>query len=204
MKYTLRFLMIAAVALMSFSASAITHTITQQGLSFAPEQLTVEVGDVILFQWTSGNHTTTSSSVPAGADTWDALLTSGMQTFEYTVTTEGAYEYVCTPHASAGMVGEFTAVLSSNTRTQVAANLSVNAGTSANGQLFVELNNATTDMATVTLVDITGRNVATLHHGAIADADFTIRHDIAAIQRGIYFVRFQEGARVVTRKVLVQ
>ena len=42
---------------MSVSASAITHTITQQGLSFAPEQLTVEVGDVILFQWTSGNHT---------------------------------------------------------------------------------------------------------------------------------------------------
>ena len=204
MKYTLRFLMIAAGALMSVSASAITHTITQQGLSFAPEQLTVEVGDVILFQWTSGSHTTTSSSVPAGADTWDALLTPGMQTFEYTVTTEGAYEYVCTPHALAGMDGVFTAVLPSNTRTQVAANLSVNAGTSANGQLFVELNNATTDMATVTLVDITGRNVATLHHGAIADADFTIRHDIAAIQRGIYFVRFQEGARVVTRKVLVQ
>ena len=91
MKYTLRFLMITAVALMTLSASAITHTITQQGLAFSPQELTVEVGDVILFQWTSGNHTTTSMTVPAGADTWDALLTSSMQTFEYSVTTEGVY-----------------------------------------------------------------------------------------------------------------
>ena len=51
---------------------------------------------------------------------------------------------------------------------------------------------------------ITGREVATLHQGVIASDDFVIRQDVSSFQRGIYFVRFQEGARVSTRKVLVQ
>lgn len=204
MKFTLRFLMMALVAMVSFSAEATTYTVTQQGLTFSPNQLTVEVGDIVLFQWTSGNHTTTSATVPPGAATWDALLTSSMQTFEYTVTVEGIYGYVCTPHALAGMVGGFMAVLPSSAKTQVQANFTMSAGTSANGNLFVTLENATSDMATVTLVDITGRNAMTLHHGAISDATFTIRQEVAVLQRGIYFVRFDEGARVVTRKVLIQ
>ena len=190
--------------MISTPALATTYTVTQQGLTFSPNQLTVEVGDIVLFQWTSGNHTTTSASVPPGAATWDALLTSSMQTFEYTVTVEGIYGYVCTPHALAGMVGGFMAVLPSSAKTQVQANFTMSAGTSANGNLFVTLENAMTDMATVTLVDITGRNAMTLHHGAISDATFTIRQDVAVLQRGIYFVRFDEGARVVTRKVLIQ
>lgn len=204
MKFSLRFLMIALVAMISTSALATTYTVTQEGLTFSPNQLTVEVGDIVLFQWTSGNHTTTSVSVPPGAATWDALLTSSMQTFEYTVTAEGIYVYQCTPHALAGMIGGFMAVLPSSAKTQVQANFAMSAGTSANGNLFVTLENATSDMATVTLVDITGRNAMTLHHGAISDATFTIRQDVAVLQRGIYFVRFDEGARVVTRKVLIQ
>jgi hypothetical protein len=54
------------------------------------------------------------------------------------------------------------------------------------------------------MLDITGREVATLHQGVIASDDFVIRQDVSSFQRGIYFVRFQEGARVSTRKVLVQ
>jgi hypothetical protein len=54
------------------------------------------------------------------------------------------------------------------------------------------------------MLDITGREVAILHQGVIASDDFTIRQDVASFQRGIYFVRFQEGSRVSTRKVLVQ
>ena len=193
MKFTLRFLMMALVAMISFSAAATTYTVTQQGLTFSPNQLPVEVGGIVL-----------SATVPPGAATWDALLTSSMQTFEYTVTVEGIYGYVCTPHALAGMVGGFMAVLPSSAKTQVQANFTMSAGTSANGNLFVTLENATSDMATVTLVDITGRNAMTLHHGAISDATFTIRQEVAVLQRGIYFVRFDEGARVVTRKVLIQ
>jgi plastocyanin len=184
-------------------ASGTTHTITQTGFQFSPLALQVAVGDVVVFQWSDGMHNTVSITVPEGAESWSAPLDMANTSFTYNVTVAGAYVYQCTFH-SPSMAGGFVASLPNNVAPSVAANLSVSAGTSANGQLFVDLTNATTDMATVTLVDITGRNVATLHHGAIADADFKIRHDIAAIQRGIYFVRFQEGVRVVTRKVLVQ
>lgn len=195
------FLGLFGTAVTSF---ATTHTITQEGLTFAPIQLNVEVGDVVVFQWTSGQHTTTSAVVPAGADSWDAPLNMSSPTFEYTVEAAGVYAYVCTPHVGAGMVGGFTAVLPNNVASHVPANLSVSAGTSSQGQLFVQLQNAMTDMAKLTLVDITGRIVATLYEGPIGDAEFAVRHDVSTLQRGIYFVRFDEGARVVTRKVLLQ
>jgi 5-hydroxyisourate hydrolase-like protein (transthyretin family) len=80
----------------------------------------------------------------------------------------------------------------------------MNVRTTANGNLTVHVMNASGDKATVTMLDITGREVATLHQGVIASDDFVIRQDVSSFQRGIYFVRFQEGARVSTRKVLVQ
>jgi hypothetical protein len=80
----------------------------------------------------------------------------------------------------------------------------MNVHTSASGNLTVRVLNASGDKATVTMLDITGREVATLHQGVIASDDFTIRQDVSVFHRGIYFVRFQEGARVSTRKVLVQ
>jgi plastocyanin len=204
MKYTLRFFLFMSVTSVAMQLAATTHVITQEGFTFAPTALTVEVGDIVQFQWTSGVHTTTSGIIPAGATAWDAPLTSAEPMFEYTVAVEGLYAYVCTPHALSGMVGAFTAVLPNNTRSQAPANLSIAAGTSANGQLFVHLDNAMSDMAMITLVDITGRQAAVLHQGAISDATFTVRQDVTTLPRGVYFVRFEEGARVVTRKVLIQ
>jgi plastocyanin len=89
---------------------SITHIVTQTNNSFNPQTLAVQVGDVVRWVWTSGSHTTTSASVPAGASPWNSPLTSGTSQFEYTVLVAGTYDYVCTPHAGMGMNGSFTAV----------------------------------------------------------------------------------------------
>jgi len=50
--------------------------------------------------WTlsSGNHTTTSTVVPAGASTWDYTFTGVGDSYSYVLTVPGDYEYVCTFH----------------------------------------------------------------------------------------------------------
>jgi hypothetical protein len=161
------------------------------------------VGDTVRFQWNNGSHNTVSIDIPAGAALWNSSLNSGNQTYDYEVTVAGSYFYLCTFHA--GQEGVFTAEAAPNSVQNVQrAAIEMNVRTTANGNLTVHVMNASGDKATVTMLDITGREVATLHQGVIASDDFVIRQDVSSFQRGIYFVRFQEGARVSTRKVLVQ
>ena len=200
-KIVLAFIVLAVT--FSSQLSATVHIVNQQGTTFSPADFTVIVGDTVRFQWNNGSHNTVSTDVPAGAAIWNSPLNSGNQSFEYEVTVAGSYAYVCTFHT--GQDGVFTAEAAPNSVQNVQrAAIEMNVRTSANGNLTVHVMNASGDQATLTMLDITGREVATLHQGVIATDDFVIRQDVSSFQRGIYFVRFQEGARVSTRKVLVQ
>jgi len=89
---------------------AVKHVVTVGNFFFNPSSVNVNVGDTIRWVWSAGSHTTTSTpgAIPAGAASWDALITSSVTSFEYKVTVAGSYAYVCTPHAP-GMAGTFTA-----------------------------------------------------------------------------------------------
>ncbi|MHC1707397.1 MAG: CARDB domain-containing protein [Bacteroidales bacterium] len=88
---------------------ATKHTILVSNFSFTPSSLpNVILGDTIRWQWVSGFHTTTSSSIPFQATAWDVLITSGNPVYEYKPTKTGTYNYVCTPHIPVGMIGSFT------------------------------------------------------------------------------------------------
>jgi plastocyanin len=123
------------------SLFAVTHTVQVGNYYFNPSSLNVEVGDIVKWVWVQGSHTTTSSSIPAGAASWDELITSGNQTYSYTVTTAGTYNYVCTPHAGMGMVGSFIATAAANTLTVTPSNQNVNAN--AGSTSFTVVSNTT-------------------------------------------------------------
>ena len=84
--------------------------VTVQDFQFSPSNLNVKVGDVI--HWVRGvanfNHTTTALTVPPGATPWDASISAGNPTFDYTVTAAGSYSYQCDLHPLQ-MQGTFTA-----------------------------------------------------------------------------------------------
>jgi len=108
---------------------AIKHIINVQNFSFSPSNITdVEVGDTIMWVWVSGTHTTTSTTIPLGATAWNSPITSAVPSFEYKVTIAGVYNYKCTPHASMGMVGAFTATAPAATLNVTPPNQNVAAG----------------------------------------------------------------------------
>ena len=123
------------------SLFAVTHTVTVQNYNFNPSSLNVEVGDIVKWVWVNGSHTTTSTSVPAGATSWDSPLNSGNQTFSYTVTTAGTYNYHCTPHAGMGMVASFVATAAANNLVVTPPNQNVNA--TAGSTNFTVVSNTT-------------------------------------------------------------
>jgi plastocyanin len=108
---------------------ATLYTVQVQNYSFNPSSLNVVVGDTVKWVWVNGSHTTTSSTIPPGASSWDSPINSSHQTYTYPVTIAGSYNYVCTPHASMGMVGSFVAAMPTLQVTPPSQHVAQGAGT---------------------------------------------------------------------------
>lgn len=105
----MKILLLFILGISFYDAKGVTWNVNVENFQFSPSSLNVSVGDVIHWIWVGGFHTTTSTaSIPAGAASWDAPITSGSTTFDYTVTTSGTYNYQCDIHGSS-MSGSFTA-----------------------------------------------------------------------------------------------
>lgn len=110
------YLLLLLTAICTVSKSAI-HSVTVSNFQFNPSNLgTVQVGDIIRYEFTQGFHNASSINATDGVPAGAAQINSGNpsavnpRTYDYTVTMAGTYNYVCDIHAS--MVGTFTAVAS--------------------------------------------------------------------------------------------
>src|ERR1041385_5923725 len=99
-------LLTAAIAICSVTAaSAATLRVRVQDFQFKPAVINAHVGDVVIWRWVNGMHTTTSTSVPTGARTWNSPIDSTTTQFRYRIRVAGTYQYQCNFHFAQGMVG---------------------------------------------------------------------------------------------------
>src|SRR6266478_7308896 len=113
-------LLTMALAMCSVSAaSAAKIRVRVQNFTFQPATINAHVGDMIIWRFVNGMHTTTSTSVPAGAQTWNAPIDSTHTQFRYRLQVAGTYQYQCNFHFAQGMVG--TIVVSAASPGQVPA-----------------------------------------------------------------------------------
>ena len=115
-------LLVVAVAVCGASAaSAAQIRVRVSNFTFQPATINAHVGDTIVWRFVNGMHTTTSTSVPAGAQTWNAPIDSAHTQFRYRVRVAGTYQYQCNFHFAQGMVG--TIVVSAASPGQLPVNL---------------------------------------------------------------------------------
>ena len=100
-----KFLLLAILFATTTIAFATKKIIKVENYQFTRSTVNAKVGDTIVFRWVEGSHTTTSTSVPAGAATWDRVMDATHKSFRYILKKAGVYKYKCTPHASLGMRG---------------------------------------------------------------------------------------------------
>lgn len=79
-------------------------------LVFEPDEITVEAGTTLVWTWESDNHNVVVANQPEeaswqGTEGGDGSLYDEGHAYEHTFEVPGRYEYYCTPHQSAGMVG---------------------------------------------------------------------------------------------------
>ena len=85
----------------------------KEKMLYSQDVARVEVGQTIIWTPNSKGHNVQFVSVPEGVEKVKSKLS---KEFSYTFEQEGAYLYVCTPHASMGMIG---VVIVGNTPTDI-------------------------------------------------------------------------------------
>lgn len=93
------------------SLNAAVHIINAEDTMFNPDYISdVHVGDTIRWVRVNGVHSTTSTTIPAGASPWGSPLNSTVTTFDYIPIIAGTYHYQCVPHDSLGITGSFRVI----------------------------------------------------------------------------------------------
>ena len=114
-------LLTVALAISSVSAaSAARIHVRVADFRFAPRTISAQVGDIVIWHWVNGMHTTTSTSVPVDALPWNSPIDSTHMQFRYRLQVAGTYQYQCNFHFAQGMRG--TIVVSAESPGQVPAN----------------------------------------------------------------------------------
>jgi len=96
---------VLSLALAASTATYAGEVVIQAGArEFLPLVVQAQPGDTILWKGMAAGHNTKSfdGMIPEGAQPWESKLN---EDYHMTVEKEGAYAYVCVPHASFGMVG---------------------------------------------------------------------------------------------------
>ncbi|HKR05110.1 MAG TPA: T9SS type A sorting domain-containing protein [Bacteroidia bacterium] len=197
-------LAIAAFVFLSVQGKATKHMIMTEDFFFSPTDLSVVVGDTIQWMWGSGNHTTTSTSVPSGAATWDQLINNASMTFDYVVLVPGTYQYQCTFHISMGMVGEFTASNPTGIPGQVVLPyLNIDRNLTSNE---IKLNYNFEEMQTLTLnvFDLIGKEVKSIYLGTVPAGENEKTISLEGIAKGVYLVKLDGSDISITRKIVLQ
>ncbi|HLT34331.1 MAG TPA: T9SS type A sorting domain-containing protein [Aquaticitalea sp.] len=194
---TKRLSLLSVCFLLTGLSYATTLIITAGGSGFSPNTANINLGDTVLFQWSDGVHTTTSTTIPGGAAAWDEALDGSNTSFMYVPTVAGVYDYKCIPHESMGMIGTFT--VNPSTGIEVAQqSLSVDLyPIPAHDDL--NLSFAKPMSGSFYIADIIGRKITT--------QDFKetnqVKIDLSQLPNGVYFINIQSEEKYLIKKFSV-
>jgi plastocyanin len=206
MKKTLLLILILfAVNSISFGT---TRIITVQDFNFSPISLNANVGDTIVWQWVSGVHTTTSTTVPASASTWDQPITSTNTSYSYKITVAGTYNYQCTRHAAMNMVGSIISTPSSVSQigtTVTSFELKQNYPNPFNPTTNINFSIPKSELVKISIYNVIGQEVNVILNENLNAGIYSVKFDASQMSSGIYFYKISAGEFIdIKRMVLMK
>jgi plastocyanin len=191
-------LSVSALTGLQSTAFATIHTVQVSNDVFTPATLSIPLGDTVQWVWVSGFHSTTSTSIPSGAASWDQDITSSLTSYIYIPTVTGVYDYECKYHASMGMVASFTVTppLGIKNLSEIAASISPNP---AKDVIRIS---AKEKISSAQLFDISGKLVRTLQPVNATSSEQT--YSVKSIASGTYFLQIHAGDKVEVQKLVIQ
>jgi len=84
-----------------------SYTINTVGSTFAPNSLTINIGDTVTWNNTGGYHNVnaTQDTFPSNPESFGNSVSPSAWSFQWVFTMTGTYDYQCDPHVGIGMTG---------------------------------------------------------------------------------------------------
>ncbi|MGB1500285.1 MAG: T9SS type A sorting domain-containing protein [Flavobacteriaceae bacterium] len=156
------------------------------------QQITIEVGDTIIWTWGAGTHNLRATS---GTESFDSgYFTGAGNTFTYTFNQVGSTNYVCDPHAG-NMNGTVTVTSTAGITKNNLLSFDMYPNP-VSDMLTVQLPTGT-EKAEVSIIDYTGRLVSSK---TISSNDTSI--DVQSISKGIYIIRVATNAKIGVQRFI--
>jgi plastocyanin len=182
------------------------HTVTVQNFSFSPQNVNIQVGDTVKWQWVSGTHTTTSD-ITIGANSWDAPLSTSSRTYEHVITESGVHTYHCTPHQGMGMVGSITASLvgidDGISQQPAKYKLNQNYPNPFNPTTTISFTVANQGRVKLSAYNTLGQEVAVLVDRDMSAGTYSVPFDGQKLSTGLYYYRLETKGFTSTRKMIL-
>lgn len=195
MKTPIRFIkysLILTILFLSTAAMATRFVISVANYSFSPSTLdNVHVGDTIAWIWENGSHTTTSTTIPTGAATWDSPMTATSPLFVYIPSVIGIYNYKCTPHAAMGMIGSFTVKSSDGIPDMVSAPVISTYPNPFTDVITYNYQSTGKDLTRIEVYNVTGQKVFEQTSGLSSGTDSVL--NFGNLRPGLYFLKFVDS-----------
>ncbi len=203
----LKFFLVFAFLLFVSTAYSTTWTVQAAGFSFTPSTVAVTVGDTVKWQWVEGIHTTTSTTIPAGAAAWNAPLDAVNTTYKYVVTLPGMYNYICIPHQTFGMVGVINAspigIKPIGTSVPEAYNLSQNFPNPFNPSTNITFDLPKNTAVKLVVYNIIGEQSAVLFNGELNAGSYNADWDASSFPSGVYFYKLSTDDFSQTKRMIL-
>jgi len=186
---TVLFSTLLIVSTQSYSTS---HTINFgiDGHTYNPNNISVNVGDTIMWVGSFEDHPLSSTSVPTGADTFKHDSGS---TYLYVVLIPGTYHYQCDNHFDEGMIGQFTTNASGTT--SIGHNAAINIFPSVTKDFLNVVVNSNRSELQYNIFNVTGKLVQSVK--SISEKNVL---DVSALNNGLYFLMVKNEDRVLVVK----
>jgi plastocyanin len=191
-----------------FSVKATQHTITNSGTTFTPSEITINVGDDILFNLASIHNAVevSQSTYMANGSTSNGgfSLPLGGGTVHFSAA--GTYYYVCEPHASSGMKGIIHVVLPSDVSSVEALKQSfITFPNPVENNLTLSYSLQHSSKVEIKLLNVNGGEIAqllnTTQSAGTQNLEYTTGQNLAP---GIYFIQIKIDDGILTRKLLIK
>ena len=154
------------------------------------QQITIDVGDTVVWTWGSGSHNLISTS---GTHTFDSDYHGQGYTYSLTFNEPGVTDYTCTPHAS--MYGTIT--VNSTMSLDISDRLGLNIFPNPVYLDYVTLKTSVSGVKNVELFDLNGRIV-------LKTSLSTNTLNVSSVNPGVYFIKLSINGVSETSKLIIR
>jgi len=185
------------------SSQGSTYIIEVSDFQFSPDTGNYLVGDTVKWVWVSGNHTTTSNGVPAGAEVWSVLIDSFHTSFTYIIKAAGVYHYISVPDLPA-MTGEFTATWPVGISSPSNISELIVTPTIVDNYVSIKFQVLESGRVYIDLYDLQGKQQQTLFASELFPGEFNRSFYLPRRSAGLYLLIIQCGSKNLSKKIIIR